>query len=811
MKKICLIASVFFLLTAGAQTPLRVSGTVRDSANKPVDFVTVLLLRASDSSSVKFEVAQKDGSFGFSGVSPGMYRIGTSAVGYLETMSDPFRLAADSPHLVRNIMIRSRSEVLKEVTVVAKKPLIEMRLDKMVVNVNASPANAGNTAMEVLEKLPGTNVDREGNISLRGKQGVKVYVNGEPSYLSTQDLAVMLRGMSSSQLNQIEIITQPSAKFDASGNSGIINIQMEKSKMKGFNGSVTASFVQGKYMKSPNSANFNYSNGKLNMYANFTYSPYRDFNDVELRRKFRNAGNLTRAIFEQASSNKFTGTGMNGQLGLDLSITNRTSLGFSVTGTSNNVSTLVNSHINMLNGNGIQDSLNIATVNRKETFRNIGVNAGLRHQIDSNGREISFGADYLHYSLRSIQDWGNHNYLPDGNLSGNPYFLRANLPSEIGIYSARVDYIHPFRGKARLEIGAKSSLIKTDNNAPYEIFDSKSESWVNDTSRTDHFKYDENINAVYANFNKELKRWTFQLGLRYEHTHSIGTQVLKGNKYVRHYGQLFPTAYASYEINAKNKMVLSYGRRVERPNYQDMNPFQRFIDRYTFIKGNPFLTPQFSNNFELTHNYDGKLTTTINYTVTDDIINDVLKQDDSTRVIFRTKENISQRKNLGVAISYNAALTNWWTTSLFLNVFNNTFTGTINDRPLDVNITSFSFNFNQQFSFGKGWNAEASGFYRSRIQDRSLYVMEPMGVVSFGLGKKILHNKGFIKLSLSDPFYLQRSRSLSIFDNINLDARSSWDSRRVGLTFTYRFSKGQKISERKTKIGTSEDEQNRVD
>jgi hypothetical protein len=311
-----------------------------------------------------------------------------------------------------------------------------------------------------------------------------------------------------------------------------------------------------------------------------------------------------------------------------------------------------------------------------------------------------------------------------------------------------------------------------------------------------------------------MGKWGLQTGLRVENTvaegNQLGNAVQKDSAFRRNYTQLFPTAFVSYNLNDKNTFGLSYGRRIERPNYQDMNPFQYFLDQYTFRQGNPNLTPQFTHNMELTHTFRSALTTTLSYTSTTDILNDILKQNDETKVTFQTKENVASRKVVGLSVSYNAAITKWWTTSLFTNVNHNHYEGVVNNTNLDVKMATFMVNGSQVFRFAKTWSGEISGFYRSTAQETGMFVILPMGVFSFGFAKQILQNKGNLKLNIYDPFYIQKARVEVQLGNIDAYVVNQWDNRRVALTFTYRFSKGQSAQPQRRRTGSSQEEQNRV-
>jgi hypothetical protein len=240
-----------------------------------------------------------------------------------------------------------------------------------------------------------------------------------------------------------------------------------------------------------------------------------------------------------------------------------------------------------------------------------------------------------------------------------------------------------------------------------------------------------------------------------------------------------------------------------------MNPFQYFLDQFTFKQGNPYLAPQFSHNVELSHNFMGALNTTLNYTYTKDIINDILKQNDVTKTTFLTKDNIGERTNIGIAISYNAPVTKWYTISFYTNGYMNHYEGVVNDLPLDATMYSYMVNVNNQFKFAKTWSAELSGFYRSKTQDAGIMIAQPMGTFNLAFGKQILKGKGTLRLVVNDPFWIQKFRGITKFGNLDVNIENVWDNRRVGLTFVYRFGKQmQNLNRRKT--GSAREEQNRV-
>ncbi len=389
--------------------------------------------------------------------------------------------------------------------------------------------------------------------------------------------------------------------------------------------------------------------------------------------------------------------------------------------------------------------------------------------------------------------------------------LNGYLPAHIDIFSFKSDYSQPLPQNATLEAGIKTSYVKTDNDAQYTLFDTANGKWVIDNTRSNRFVYKENINAAYININKKINKFAVQLGLRAEQTIASGNQVTKEIAFKKNYTKLFPTAYFSYQPNDNNTFSVSYGRRIERPDYQDLNPFQFQLDRYTYQEGNPNLQPQFSHNIELAYNYKGQLNISANYTTISNIINDVIKtrKENDNYVTFLTKENIALSRNVGIAVSYNKQLKKWWSLNVYGSVYNNHYKGTIDGEAIDLGITAFSGNVSSQFSFDKGWSAEASGWYNSKDLQSSNILAEPMGMFSLGAGKKILKEKGSVRLNLRDPLYLMHFKGSTELNKFTTDVRSTWDNRRVILTFTYRFGKTLQQQQRKRR-SAAEDEQNRV-
>jgi outer membrane receptor protein involved in Fe transport len=352
-------------------------------------------------------------------------------------------------------------------------------------------------------------------------------------------------------------------------------------------------------------------------------------------------------------------------------------------------------------------------------------------------------------------------------------------------------------------------MVNTDNNARYDTIHNGTT--IFDAGRSNHFVYRENVNAAYANISGKLaKKWNGQLGLRMEHTHANGKQRTTGTEFTRDYVSLFPTAFVQYAASEKNNFGLNYGRRVRRPNYESLNPFIEFIDRYTFEQGNPDLKPQFSHNVELSHTYNKYLTTTLNYTSTSDIIQEVIEQNTEKKEVFVKRANIAAARQVGLSVSLSKPVTKWWTTSVYINASNNRFEGVVGNANVVVKAKMVMLNGSQQFKLSKTWSAEVSGWYRTKGLE-GVIISSPVGGLNMGIGKQIMKNKGSLRLNVRDVLYTQQFRAQTKYGNVDAAFQNKRDSRIANLTFTYRFSKGKlNGSAPKRKTGGANDEAERV-
>ncbi|MFT3908248.1 MAG: TonB-dependent receptor [Ferruginibacter sp.] len=805
MRTIIFLLSLF-LLSNGlvkAQDSIRI--TVTDEKKNPLPGSTVYLSGA-DSAMILYKTADTSGTAIFTGLGAGKYRLRVSATGYIDADNEWIEL--QQSNVSTRIILKAKSGLLKDVTVVSKKQFIQFLPDKTVVNPEANITNAGATVMDVLEKSPGLTVGKDGSIIMKGKPAVMVLIDGKPTQLSGSDLQAYLSGISASQIDVVELIENPGAKYDAAGNAGIINIKMKANRQRGFNGSLTLSFGQGVYPKTGNSINLNYRNGKTNFYLNYGMRANGELLDAYTLRKYFNSNHEDSALLEQPGYNKSTAVGHNLKAGIDYFASEKTTLGLTFTGGSFTKHTKSNSDIIWMDRFYNVDST-INTIGKNNLyFKRGGININGKHKINA-GSEIAADIDYVRFDITNDQQYQTKLLTPGSPVS----ITKGEIPSALDIITAKLDYSKRFKSFV-LEAGLKTAINKTDNLADYYYADNGN--FLPDLGRSNHFLYDEKISAVYASADVEKRKWHWQAGLRYEFTayraHQLGNAVVKAADFKRNYGSLFPTAFVSYNADSNNVITVRAGRRIDRPPFQNLNPFLTTLNKYTYESGNPFIQPQYTWNFALAHTWKQKLTTEFSYSDLRDYFSQVFIIDSNSsnvnkNIIIYTRSNVGSFKNFGISETWQQPVTKWWTITA-VAVYNHKIIEGVVWAPLRAVIDQFNISLNNQFKFNKGWGVEISGYYQTKSQVDLQEWLEPQGELDLGVSKQVLKNKGSIRLSIRDLTYYQNYSGYSTFENAHEPFTLQWDSRIVRLSFNWRFGKTMKSVNRSE--GSAADEINRA-
>jgi hypothetical protein len=764
-----------------------IKGSLKDEKGDAVPFATLLLKNAADSSLYKGEVTSESGHFAFENIKEGSYYIEIKTIGFEKFRSAGISISESAPETdLGNIILHSGAKNLETVTIAADKPFIERQVDKTVVNIENSVIHAGSSVMDVMEKLPGVQVNQDGLISLKGKQGVIVMIDGKPSMLSGQDLANMLRGMNSSSILKIEIITNPSAKYDAAGNAGIINIVTKKNKKEGLNGSVSTGYGQGRYQKYYAGFTIGYKTKRYNAYANYTYSHRKGFNNLTLTRKFYN-GDTLNTVFHTDNYIIFPFYTHTPRAGIDLYLSQKTTVSVIGSGVVNNFSPYADNHTDVTDGNNNLAGSYDFSNRSKDQFNNYSVSTELKHQFDSTGKELVVDLDYAHYWNITTNNFSTTFNDKEGNHVNTSY-LFGDQSGDLVIYSGKADYSQSLKKQAKFETGIKSSYVTSDNDIKF--YNKINEDLIFDTARSSHFQYAENINAAYINFNKEFKKLSVQAGLRAEHTNAHGKQLLNGQTFDRDYVQLFPSIFLDYKFNDKHGLNLNLGRRIDRPAYQRMNPFKKLIDATTYAVGNPYLLPQLSYNSELTYSFKNMFFVTLGYSYTYNNIAEVLIQDAQNKVTVQTPSNIEGFNYYNVNLVFSKKLTKWWTTNSSVLSYYSQYMGTINNYSFNQGWPSISINTSNSFSLAKGLSAEINFQYNHKTLYDVTFI-NPNNNLTIGLQQSILKKRGSVTVNFSDIFWKAFPTGVTHFAGVDESWSSRRDTRVINVSFTYRFGKGQ--------------------
>ncbi len=785
-----------------------IKGTLYDGQGKAIEFANVLLVKASDSSLVKGTLSTSSGTYQFDAIAPGYYRVLASMVGYQKAGSAPFEVTAEGTTLtVLALRLQEVATQLKEVTVRTQKPLIEQHHDKTVLNVENSIIAAGSTALEVMEKAPGLVIDQNDNISMRGRQGVIVMIDGKPVPMSGAELANMLRGMSANSIEKIDLITNPSAKYDASGNAGIIDIRLKKDKRLGSNGSLSSSFGHGYFGKSNQSLQLNHRSSKFNVFGNYSYVYRRDFTNLDIYRRFYE-GPAYLGAYDQQNRFNYAFHAHTLRAGVDYYLGPKTIIGLVANGNLFSLKRFNTNQSAVLNAQQVATSTFVTEGRNAEGRANQGLNLNAKHTFGES-HELSADLDYIAYGRADLQNFTTNYYNLQGEPLRSPYLLHGDLLGGLSIASAKVDYTLPLPSlKANLEAGAKSSLVSANNKLSF--FDRSEGRNEPDLDKSNHFLYSENINAAYVNANRKWTKASLQLGLRLENTIANGRQLSDGQQFNRNYTQLFPSGAFTYTAGKDHNLGVSVSRRINRPTYNQLNPFKNFLDPSTYSAGNPFLLPELSYSFELNHTYKQKFLTKLSYSRTSDVMLNVLSPDPSEeKLVVQTFRNLATLDYYGLTVSVPFSAGNW-----FQSVNNGTFyyglyQGNVADTDLRNGRPTFNLNSNNTFLLPGGWSAELNGVYRHR-EIYGFLDVRPIWFASAGIQKQFWDKKGTLKLNITDGFYTNQVRATTALTGYSESFYQRRDSRVATLTFSYRFGKNGVAPSRKRNSG-AEDEKRRAE
>ncbi|WP_293312917.1 outer membrane beta-barrel protein [Pedobacter sp. UBA5917] len=783
--------SLFFLIAffsvLSSKAQFNLSGKVSDENAKALPFITVKISGANHT--VNYTQTDSLGRYHFNKLPAGKYSVVFSAIDF-KNLSQSFILNRDT---LIDIQLQENFKSLNEVEVNGKKATIEKKIDRTVFNVENNVSAIGTDALELLSKVPGVRVLND-KVSLVGKGGVNVMINEKLVPLSADELSDYLKSIPSDRIAKIEVITNPPARYDAQGNNGLINLVFKPVTAEGFKGSVNTAVTQANYLTASTGGNLSYRKNKITLSSNLNirkgsivpfeqsavFYPNQTWNIVNKDRNFR--------------------TVPSGQIGVDYQVSKNTLFGLSYNGGLTNFHSEENIKTKVYNQSKGLDSVLNSDANAKIRSHYHSANVYLKQALDSAGKQLTINADWFKYSDDKSRFFNNISYFQNGDMIPNSFaeYLSTSKQS-IDLYTLKADVDLPYK-TFKLSLGAKLSLIS--NQSDLAFYRSRNNAYEIDAAQSNLFNYQENTQALYANFNKTIKKWDFQVGLRGEYTQVDGISVNEQHK--SEYFRLFPTLYIVYRANDKNTFSLNYGRRINRPPYRKLNPFRWYSNQFAYAEGNPFLQPSYNDNIELSHSYD-RYSTSLSFSKTTNGFNDVNFIDALTNIQASKPVNFitGYHYQLSNAISLNVV--KGWESINQLDVFYNASHSNIAQTLGSLNGFGAYFSTLNQFVFNpsKTVLGEVSFWYQFPTVD-GLNKNKNQYNLDLGIKALLLNKKIQLAITASDILKTNRYRFSSLVNHIRQDYNNYYDSRQLRVTLRYNFG-NEKIKQQDRKPGNEEE------
>ncbi|MBK9256244.1 MAG: TonB-dependent receptor [Saprospiraceae bacterium] len=783
-----------------------VKGVVKDQKGEGIAFATIILKSALDSSMVKADITDESGAFLIEQVRQNSYFAEAGYIGMTDFRTEVFTVS-NAPVTIPEIILIENAKQLEEVVVTAARALVEVKSDRTVFNVQGTINSAGENGLNLLRKAPGVLVDNNDNISVLGRSGVLIYVDGKRVPLTGDDLSNYLQNLSSEQIDKIDIITNPGSKYEAQGNAGIIDIRLKRDKNLGSNGSVSGSFGHGKYGQGNLNANGNYRNKVLNSFGGVGYNKGTRWNILNFD-TYQNS-------FRLQEINKSTADyeGWNGRWGTDFFISKKSTIGFLVGAQTNKTwrksdnNTDISNQIRPNEIDSILTAPNTADQNRKQATFNVN------YAFESGSNKLNIDLDYGTFETDADNFQPNLYYNPERTEIISRNITSYNTPVKIDIATAKIDYETNFLG-GNLGVGTKFSNVNSDNT--FLFYNILNDISTINNRRSNQFEYSENVLAGYMNYSRTLSaKWNASAGLRVENTDATGNLTafspeLEEDPVDFNYTSFFPSAGVTYQLTPEHVYSLNYGRRINRPDYNVLNPFREQLSELSYSKGNKLLQPEIVNNVELGYTLKYRYTFKLAYSNTSNQITRLIGPDElDPRAGFISWDNLASQKLYSFNVSLPVDITKWW--NAYMN-FGATYTDNQADygdgRVVDVQAGSYNIFQQHTFSLGKKWKGEISGWYSGPGVWGGVFLFDPSYSLNLGLQRKFLSDKLNVRISANDITFQSGWSGVSNFNGQLGYGNGNWDSRRASVSISYDLGNSN-VKSRKRNIGI-ENESKRV-
>lgn len=757
---------LFSTMFVNAQEKLgKVTGEAVDESGVRFPFVQVALQSSRDSSAVKVVLADDKGHFAFE-IPEGRYLIELKMMGYETVHSEVFDVVNAQTESLGVFQLKPIATELATVSISAPRPFVERRADKLIVNLNG--LGSGAPIMEVMGQLPGVAITPDDRISLNGKS-VQIYIDGKASTLSPEALSGLLKGISSSAIQKVELIAQPSAKYDAAGNGAIINIIRKSNYKAGLNGNVYVGGGKGTFGKMNGGINLNYKRKAYNLLLNLDYNYNKYFYNSYIVSNFLGANGATTG--QMVSDIKSTRTNANytPNLGMDFYLSKRTTLSASVRPGFQMFDRDGVANINSTGNSTVESQFINPVAIRASSF-----SSGLRmqHQIDTLGRELTIDLDYYRY--------GNHNDQHNRTITFNP---ASDQPSVIAqdrifdVYALKADYSHPLSNGRQLEMGIKTTYVNSENSNFYKD---------QTDQQTDLFAYKESIAALYFTYGRTGEKLSYQLGMRGEYTHGQGEQQFGTNQFTRNYFQLFPSLHLDYKLTESHTLSLGLNKRIERPGYESLNPLARIISSNNLQQGNPALQPVIAYNADLWYGYKNAFFIGITYSHSvDDFTSLSVPLDEN--VITTLPGNADHASYYTLQGIYGKQVLPWWYTSTNAVLSKRSFKGEFNGILVQSDgIASLSGTSYNSFLLSKNFSVMFLFNYRGKSMDRTI-TNEEFAYLTVGVRQQFLNKRASAQLNFMDVFKSYRNYYQQNSGAVQQLWQNQFETSIIKLSLNYNF------------------------